>query len=95
MISIIRYSDDRVEEWNQFNKQSKNYMFMFDRKYMDYHRDRFKDHSLMFYNDDKLISILPMSEHEGMLISHGGLTYGGFITDKKMKQHTMNTVLMR
>ena len=46
MISIIRYSDDRVEEWNQFNKQSKNYMFMFDRKYMDYHRDRFKDHSL-------------------------------------------------
>ena len=90
MISIIRYSDDRVEEWNQFNKQSKNYMFMVDRKYMDYHRDRFKDHSLMFYNDDKLISILPMSEHEGMLISHGGLTYGGFITDKKMKQHTMN-----
>ena len=89
MISIIRYSDDRVEEWNQFNKQSKNYMFMFDRKYMDYHRDRFKDHSLMFIMTISWFN-LPMSEHEGMLISHGGLTYGGFIIDKKMKQHTMN-----
>ena len=36
-----------------------------------------------------MIAILPMSEHGDVLISHGGLTYGGFITDTKMKQHTM------
>lgn len=89
MISIVRYSDDKSELWNQFNKQSKNYLFMFDRNYMDYHKDRFKDYSLLFYDDDKLIALLPMSEHGDMLISHGGLTYGGFITDAKMKQHTM------
>lgn len=89
MISIVRYSDDKIGLWNQFNKQSKNYLFMFDRNYMDYHKDRFKDHSLMFYNEDKLVALLPMSEHDDMLISHGGLTYGGFITDVKMKQHTM------
>ena len=89
MISIVRYTDDKVELWNQFNKQSKNYLFMFDRKYMDYHRDRFSDHSLLFYDNDKLIALLPMSEHGDVLISHGGLTYGGFITDTKMKQHTM------
>ncbi len=89
MISIVRYSDDKSELWNQFNKRSKNYLFMFDRNYMDYHKDRFKDYSLLFYDDDKLIALLPMSEHGDMLISHGGLTYGGFITDAKMKQHTM------
>lgn len=89
MISISRYSDDKAELWNQFNKQSKNYLFMFDRNYMDYHRDRFKDYSLMFYNDDKLVALLPMSEHGEELVSHGGLTYGGFITNEKMKQHTM------
>lgn len=89
MILIVRYSDDKSELWNQFNKQSKNYLFMFDRNYMDYHKDRFKDYSLLFYDDDKLIALLPMSEHGDMLISHGGLTYGGFITDAKMKQHTM------
>ena len=89
MLTIERYSEDKVDIWNQFNKQSKNFLFMFDRKYMDYHKDRFKDHSLMFYDEDKLIAILPLSEHDHMLISHGGLTYGGFITDSKMKQHTM------
>lgn len=90
MISIERYSSEKADLWNNFNKQSKNYLFMFDRKYMDYHSDRFKDHSLMFYDEDKLLAILPLSEHGDELKSHGGLTYGGFITDSKMKQHTMN-----
>lgn len=90
MVTIVRYTDDKINLWNQFNKQSKNYLFMFDRSYMDYHKDRFKDHSLLFYDEEKLLAILPMSEHNDMLISHGGLTYGGFITDSKMKQHTMN-----
>ena len=89
MILIKRYTDDMVNLWNQFNKDSKNSLFMFDRKYMDYHSDRFKDHSLLFYDEDKLIAILPLSEHGEELKSHGGLTYGGFITDSKMKQHTM------
>lgn len=89
MIKLERYSEEKIELWNQFNKQSKNYLFMFDRNYMDYHKDRFKDHSLMFYDDDKLIALLPMSEHGDQLISHGGLTYGGLITDSKMKQHTL------
>ena len=89
MISVVRYSDDKAMQWNQFNKQSKNSLFMFDRRYMDYHRDRFTDHSLLFYDEDKLIALLPMSEHGEVLISHGGLTYGGFISDTKMKQHIM------
>lgn len=89
MITIVRYTEDKVNIWNQFNKQSKNALFMFDRNYMDYHKDRFKDHSLLFYDEDKLLALLPMSEHGDLLISHGGLTYGGFITGTKMKQHTM------
>ena len=31
-----------------------------------------------------------MNENENKLISHGGLTYGGFITNERMKQHIMN-----
>lgn len=89
MIKIDRYTEEKKELWNQFNKQCKNYLFMFDRNYMDYHKDRFKDYSLLFYDDDKLISLLPMSEHNDVLISHGGLTYGGFLSDSKMKQHIM------
>lgn len=89
MVRIEKYSSEKEDIWNRFNKESKNSLFMFDRKYMDYHSDRFKDHSLLFYDEDKLIAILPLSEHGKELKSHGGLTYGGFITDSKMKQHTM------
>ena len=90
MISIKRYNDQNKDQWNIFNLNSKNYLFMFDRNYMDYHKDRFYDHSLMFFDDGELIALLPMNENNNILISHGGLTYGGFITDSNMKQHKMN-----
>lgn len=90
MIYVRKYTEQDMVIWNEFNSTSKNSLFMFDRRYMDYHKDRFSDHSLLFYDDDKLIAILPMNEKEGILFSHGGLTYGGFITNDKMKQHTMN-----
>lgn len=90
MITVKRYQDQDMDVWNKFNKESKNSLFMFDRNYMDYHKDRFNDHSLLFYDDDKLLALLPMSAHENELVSHGGLTYGGYITNAKMKQHLMN-----
>lgn len=90
MISVRRYCEQSKDQWDDFNGKSKNSLFMFNRDYMDYHKDRFNDYSLMFFDDENLIAILPMSQHDDTLISHGGLTYGGFISDLKMKQHTMN-----
>ena len=90
MIQIHRYTENDKEIWNEFNAESKNSLFMFDRNYMDYHRECFQDHSLMFYDGDFLIGILPMNEKDGEFWSHGGLTYGGIISNEKMKQHIMN-----
>lgn len=90
MIEIKRYTQEDKRIWNYFNTNAKNSLFMFNRDYMDYHSDRFQDHSLIFFKNDSLIALLPMSERGGKLISHGGLTYGGFITDGNMKQKTMN-----
>lgn len=87
---IKRYTENDKDVWNSFNRTAKDPLFMFDRNYMDYHKDRFQDHSLLFYQEDELIAILPMSQKEEVLISHGGLTYGGFITGTKMKQHIMD-----
>lgn len=91
MISAVRYTGEYKEQWNCFNASCKNSLFMFDRGFMDYHSDRFTDHSLLFFDEkEKLVAILPMSEKEGVLTSHGGLTYGGFLADSKMRQSTMN-----
>lgn len=89
MIKIIAYTSKLKEEWNNFNKHSKNGLFMFDRNYMDYHSDRFKDNSLMFYEDNKLIALLPCNIKDNILYSHQGLTFGGFISDDNMKQNKM------
>ena len=63
---------------------SKNGTFLFDRQYMDYHADRFADHSLMFYRDEALCALLPANELDATLYSHQGLTYGGLVTDLNM-----------
>lgn len=89
MISIVEYSPNKNNEWNDFVRKSKNGIFMFNRDFMDYHSDRFKDNSLMFMEKGELIAVLPASLHGNELRSHGGLTYGGFITNEKMKQHKM------
>lgn len=86
---ICRYETTHYGEWNIFNKSSKNGIFMFDRNYMDYHADRFIDHSLMFYEDSKLIALLPLNIKDSILYSHQGLTFGGFIVDYSMRQQKM------
>lgn len=86
MLKIEKYSNKFAEAWNTFIKKSKNGIFMFDRNYMDYHKDRFEDHSLMFFDDDELVAVLPASIKDHVLKSHGGLTYGGLIMGFDLKQ---------
>ena len=89
MIIIRRYNPNDDVAWDTFVDTSKNGTFMLKRGYMDYHADRFEDYSLMFYNDEKLIALLPASIHGSELRSHGGLTYGGFVTNLHMTAQIM------
>lgn len=89
MISVRKYSSQDFDIWNSFVVLAKNSLFMHDRKFMEYHSDRFEDNSLMFYDDEELLALLPANKKDSELVSHGGLTYGGFITNNKMKQYKM------
>lgn len=89
MIIIRRYNPNDDVAWDTFVDTSKNGTFMLKRGYMDYHADRFEDYSLMFYNDEKLVALLPASIHGSELRSHGGLTYGGFVTNLHMTAQIM------
>ncbi|MBR7017975.1 MAG: GNAT family N-acetyltransferase [Prevotella sp.] len=83
MFEIRRYTPEKAGEWNRFVQQSKNGTFLFDRQYMDYHADRFHDHSVMCYLKGKLYALLPANADDGILYSHQGLTYGGLVMDDK------------
>ena len=83
MFEVRRYTSDKASEWNQFVAQSKNGTFLFDRRFMDYHADRFEDCSLMIYRCGALYALLPANIKNGILTSHGGLTYGGMVMSDK------------
>jgi len=88
-LRLERYSPRRKREWDDFITRAKNGLFLFLRDYMDYHADRFSDHSLLAFHGERLLALLPANERDGALVSHGGLTFGGFITDERMRTATM------
>lgn len=83
MFEVRRYTPDKADEWNRFVAMSKNGTFLFDRRFMDYHADRFADASLMFYRDNSLYALLPANLKDEVLTSHGGLTYGGLVMSSR------------
>jgi hypothetical protein len=89
MITVKRYSDSLKSTWDRFIDDSKNGTFLFRRDFMGYHRDRFDDHSLLFFLDSNLVGVLPANQKDGCLHSHGGLTYGGIISGKQMTTPVM------
>jgi len=80
MIEIKKYTGPDKKLWDDFVALSKNGNFLFFRDYMDYHKDRFTDHSLIFTKKNLPVAVLPANETGRELVSHGGLTFGGLIT---------------
>lgn len=70
-------------QWNTLVEKSKNGTFLFDRRFMDYHADRFTDCSVVFLDDKRktIVGALPANwcSSEQTVYSHQGLTYGGLI----------------
>ncbi len=81
---VERYQPTHAAEWDQFVHGAANGTFLAQRPYVDYHADRFADHSLLLYDDPrkKLLAVLPANERDHVLHSHQGLTYGGFLTQQ-------------
>jgi hypothetical protein len=83
-LSVNRYDDSQRDAWDTFVRCSKNGTFLFERDYMDYHRDRFDDCSLLILDGMEIIALLPANRTGDDVHSHQGLTYGGLVTSESM-----------
>lgn len=83
-LEVRPYSARFRPQWDDFVAHSKNGTFLFYRDYMDYHRDRFVDHSLLVSAAGATVALLPAHRTGDVLVSHGGLTFGGFIINERM-----------
>lgn len=84
-IRVEKYNIENKSVWDDFVSSSRNGTFLFYRDYIEYHSDRFQDYSLMFFEKNKLIALLPANIAENVVHSHQGLTYGGFILSCEIK----------
>jgi hypothetical protein len=83
MIKIIKYSAKYKIHWNNFLYNSNIDHFFFNRDFIEYHKKKFIDNSLIFIKNKKIIALFPASINGNILYSHSGLTYGGIITNIK------------
>lgn len=83
---VKKYHQNDFKIWNDFIKQAKNATFLFHRNFMEYHEDRFEDFSLLIFENQKLVSVLPANKVEGIIYSHQGLTYGSLVYKEQTKQ---------
>lgn len=89
-MQIAKYNPEMVKIWDEFVLMAKNGHFFFQRGYMEYHSDRFIDCSLLFFDDrNRLLAIIPASKSGSRFVSHGGLTFGGFLVDDRMTTSLM------
>jgi len=84
-VIVERYRDEDASVWNAFERDSRNGTFQFDRGYMDYHRDRFVDHSMLIRSaEGELLALLPAHIVGETISSHNGLSFGGVISGPRM-----------
>jgi hypothetical protein len=82
MVTVRKYESSDKELWNNFLENSRTNQFLLSRNFMEYHKDRFDDFSLLVFDEKTLVAIFPANINNNTIVSHSGLTFGGFIVAK-------------
>lgn len=92
-ITILRYAPTYKKQWDTLVDRARNPNFFFRREYMEYHRDRFSDFSLLAFRNGNLAAVLPGNIVEEKFYSHQGLTFGGLIVSSKVRAAESGIIL--
>ena len=83
-LAVRPYVPEDKARWDALVEGSRSRHFFFLRDYMEYHRDRFEDASLLISDGDALVAALPANREGDVVISHGGLTFGGLLAGPEL-----------
>ncbi len=83
--TVRTYTSADFDMWNAFIAKAKNATFLFHRNFMDYHSDRFQDFSLLVFDENTLVAVVPANRAGDELHSHQGLSYGGLVVGHRVK----------
>jgi hypothetical protein len=77
--SLQRFHPSIKALWDEVVRRSKNGNFLHLRDYMDYHAHRFNEQSVIVKRKGRPVAVFPANRQGDVIVSHGGLTYGGLI----------------
>ncbi len=86
-LKVIPYRASDAAQWDQFCADKSNATFLHTRRYLSYHENKYVDHSLLIYSNNRLVGVFPIaiSKKEGAIpMSHPGISYGGVIHSGKL-----------
>lgn len=108
-MTIIPYSINKKELWNQFISHSKNGTFLLHRNFIDYHAETYFDCSVFVFEDAEisdveenvdldsahLVAVFPANwvEAEKCVYSHQGLPYGGLVLRDEVTTKEVASIL--
>ena len=95
MINIRRFEPSDKSQWDYFVNRSNNGTFILLRDFMDYHKHRFQDHSLLIFSNNELISVFAAHETGKQIHGHQGLTYGGYLFPKQLSLLLKEEILIQ
>ena len=94
-IIIIPYTNTLKYIWNNFLSECYHSTFLHNRDYLEYHKDRFIERSLIIQIDNKVVALFPAAEdrnNRNIIISHPGITYGGLLFSRKIYGENLNQI---
>ncbi|TBR39472.1 MULTISPECIES: GNAT family N-acetyltransferase [Dyella] len=85
MLSLLPYEPGLEAVWDGVVDASRNGTLQHRRAYMDYHRQRFSDASLIVMRKGMPVAVFPAHRINGHIVSHGGLSHAGLILSHALR----------
>ena len=93
-IQIVEYDDSHKKEWDNFVENSSNGTVFHKQVFLDYHDEgKFNFNHLLFFKEDKLISVLPGGLVGDMFKSPMGASFGGLVINKNMSLYDADRIV--
>ena len=83
-ITLESYHERNKHDWDGFIQIAHNGTLYFFRDFINCHKHRFQEHSLLIKHNKRILACFPSTTHEQTVESYGGLPFGGLIFSKTL-----------
>jgi hypothetical protein len=94
-IEVVPFTAAAVEAWDACVRRARNGHFMFERAFIEYHRDRFTDASVLGMWRGDVVAVLPAHRDGDALVSHRGLPFAGWIIAPEVRLRHLRELFSR